>query len=95
MDSSVAAIWTSSDSIAEEMPRVRYCFPHFVMHEFGYTFGLYDLYDADWLSGLGGSMMQELDRNPITGISSADREYIREVYHNHQALRAGSPHECC
>ena len=96
MDSSVAAMWTSSESIAEEMPRVRYCFPDAVMHEFGHAFGLADLYDHGWFKGLGGSMMYELDDQPIRSIPSDDLQYIQEIYHNHQAqvLRGGgSPHQ--
>ncbi len=49
-----------------------------IMHEFGHTAGLTDLYH---LTGYSGYLM---DTNyDETSIPSRDKAYIRQVYHNH------------
>ena len=85
MDSSVAAMWTSSDSIAEEMPRVRYCFPHFVMHEFGHALGLHDLYKFNGYGNYvrGGNAQDRA----YTDVPGTDERYLEEVYQGHSPHR--------
>ncbi len=59
--------------------------PGVVMHEFGHTAGLTDLYHSD-LTGYSDYLMGPSDNSDVSSIPSRDKAYIRQVYYNH------SPH---
>ena len=73
-------LWTSNSTL-DELPHADYehthhgYLPQKVMHEFGHTFGLYDLYNAGWFCCLPGSVMGKPD-GTVT-------EHSRRRYHVH------------
>ncbi len=69
-----------------------------VIHEFGHTLGLTDLYGTTWFTGYPGSSMHGIPMIAITSIPADDISYIQEIYRRHTARSlsgTGSPHQCC
>ena len=83
MDASVVAMWTNSESIAEEMPRMRYYIPHVFLHEFGHVLGLADLYKLTYRDFPGYLMDFDWERR-FQSIPPLDNDYLEDIYRNHK-----------
>ena len=84
----VRRIWTNvfidHDRVLPQEGTLRYL-PSVLMHEFGHTAGLDDLYKYD---GYAGYLMD--DTHGFTAIQTPDRNYLRQVYRNEHG---SEPHD--
>ena len=83
--------WALNDMERQDVPGIesfhyvwKYA-PGVVMHEFGHTAGLTDLY-YDTLTGYSDYLMGPSNNYNVSSIPSRDKAYIRQIYYNH------SPH---
>ncbi len=56
-----------------------------LMHEFGHTAGLTDLYKKEYGGHYSGYVME--NEREVTSIPSLDRDYLRQVYRNEHGAK--------